>query len=143
MTWWAWMILGAVFLSIELFAVEAQFYLVFLGVSAALVGLLGMFGIALPEWGQWLAFATASLFFFFSFRPVIYSKIRSGGENYPESMSGESVKIADDLAPGAESRTQYRGSDWTVRNVGAETIDGGSRVEVVKVDGLTLHVSAK
>ena len=143
MTWWAWMILGAAFLSIELFAVEAQFYLVFLGVSAALVGLLGLFGIVLPDWGQWLAFASLSLVFFFSFRPMIYMKIRSGGENYPDSMSGESVELGSDLAPGAETRTEYRGTDWTVRNVGSETIAGGARAEVVKVEGLTLHVSAK
>jgi hypothetical protein len=136
------MVLGAVFLSIELFAVEAQFYLVFLGVSAALVGLLGLFGIVLPEWGQWLAFTAMSLTFFFSFRPMIYSKIRSGGESYPESMSGESVTLDSDLAPGAETRTQYRGTDWTVRNVGTEKIAGGARAEVVKVEGLTLHVSA-
>ena len=142
MTWWAWMVLGAVFLSIELFAVEAQFYLVFLGVAAALVGLLGLFGIVLPEWGQWLAFAVTSLIFFFSFRPMIYSKIRSGGENYPESMSGESVNLDDDLAAGAETRIQHRGSEWTVRNVSNETIAGGGRVEVVKVEGLTLHISA-
>ena len=142
MTWWAWMILGAAFLSIELFAVEAQFYLVFLGVSAALVGLLGLFGIALPEWGQWLAFTAMSLIFFFSFRPMIYSRIRSGGESYPESMSGESVTLDSELAPGAETRTQYRGTDWTVRNVGTEKIAGGARAEVVKVEGLTLHVSA-
>lgn len=142
MTWWAWMILGAAFLSIELFAVEAQFYLVFLGVSAALVGLLGLFGIALPEWGQWLAFTAMSLIFFFSFRPMIYSRIRSGGESYPESMSGESVTLDSELAPGAETRTQYRGTDWTVRNVGTEKIAGGARAEVVKVEGLTLHVAA-
>jgi membrane protein implicated in regulation of membrane protease activity len=142
MTWWAWMILGAVFLSIELFAVEAQFYLVFLGVAAAMVGLLGLFGIVLPEWGQWLAFTTLSLAFFFSFRPMIYSKIRSGGESYPESMSGESVKIDENLSPGTQSRIQYRGTEWTVRNVGDEMIAGGSRVEIVKVEGLTLHVSA-
>jgi membrane protein implicated in regulation of membrane protease activity len=142
MTWWTWMILGAVFLSIELFAVEAQFYLVFLGVSAALVGLLGLFGVVLPEWGQWLVFTATSLIFFFSFRPMIYSKIRSGGESYPESMSGESVILDGDLAPGAETRIQHRGSAWTVRNVSNETIAGGGRVEVVKVEGLTLHISA-
>lgn len=143
MTWWGWMILGAVLLGAELFAVDAQFYLVFLGVSAALVGLLGLFGVALPEWGQWLAFTILSLAFFFSFRPMIYSRIRGSGENYPETMSGESISISNDLAPGAEVRSQYRGSDWTVRNVGENVISGGSRAEIVKVAGLTLHVVAE
>ncbi len=143
MTWWAWMVLGLVLLGIELFAVDAQFYLVFLGVSAAIVGLLGLFGISLPEWGQWLVFAVLALFFFFTFRRTLYSKIRSGGETYPESISGESINLADDLEPGKEVRTQYRGSDWTVRNVGDAVIAGGSRARVVKVDGLTLHVAAE
>ena len=67
MAWWSWMVLGAVLLAAELFAVDAQFYLVFLGVSAALVGLAALFGITLPEWGQWFAFAALSLMFFFYF----------------------------------------------------------------------------
>jgi membrane protein implicated in regulation of membrane protease activity len=143
MTWWAWMILGAFLLGAELFAVDAQFYLVFLGVSAGLVGLLGLFGVALPEWGQWLAFTTTSLVFFFSFRPMIYSKIRGSGESYPETLSGESISISDDFAPGTEVRAQYRGSDWTVRNVSEDVINGGSRAKIVNVDGLTLHVVAE
>ena len=49
MTWWTWMILGAVLLGAELFAIDAQFYLVFLGVSAAIVGFASLFGLALPE----------------------------------------------------------------------------------------------
>ena len=143
MTWWAWMVLGLVLLGAEMFAIDAQFYLVFLGVSAALVGLLGLFGITMPEWAQWLTFAILSLVFFFSFRQTLYKKLRGGGEDYPETMSGESIRIHEDLAPGAEIRTQYRGSDWTVRNVGSESISGGSRAEVVKVEGLTLHVAAQ
>jgi membrane protein implicated in regulation of membrane protease activity len=137
------MILGAVLLGAELFAVDAQFYLVFLGVSAALVGLLGLFGIVLPEWGQWLAFAIFSLLFFFSFRRTIYRKLRGGGEDFPESMSGESINITEDLAPGVEARAQFRGSDWTVRNVSDATISAGTRAEVVKVDGITLHIAAE
>ena len=42
MTWWMWMTLGAFLLGAELFAIDVQFYLVFLGVSAALVGLAGL-----------------------------------------------------------------------------------------------------
>ncbi len=44
MTWWAWMILGAVLFGAEL-AVDTQFFLIFLGVSAALVGLAELAGI--------------------------------------------------------------------------------------------------
>ena len=82
------------------------------------------------------------MLFFFSFRRTIYQKLRGGGEDYPESMSGEMIQITADLAVGAETRIQYRGSDWTARNVGGQTISAGSRVQVVKVDGLSLHVTA-
>jgi membrane protein implicated in regulation of membrane protease activity len=144
MAWWSWMVLGAVLLAAELFAVDAQFYLVFLAVSAALVGLAALFGITLPEWGQWLAFATLSLMFFFTFRRTLYQKIRGGGENYPEdTMSGESLDLTEDLGPGKEVRAKYRGSDWTVRNVSDVIIAGGSRAKIVKADGLTLHVVAE
>ena len=64
MMWWGWMVLGALLLGVELFAVDAQFYLVFLGVSAALVGLAALMGIELPEWGQWALFATLALISF-------------------------------------------------------------------------------
>ena len=42
MTWWVWMIAGVVLLGTELLLIDAQFYLVFLGLSAMLVGLLGL-----------------------------------------------------------------------------------------------------
>ena len=143
MTWWSWLILGAVLLGAELFAVDAQFYLVFLGVSAAIVGLAGLFGIVTPEWVQWLAFAALSLFFFFTFRQTLYQKIRGGGEEYPDSLSGDSITVSEDLPAGAEGRSEYRGTLWTVRNVGDSAIAAGSRAKVVEVDGLTLKVSAE
>ena len=141
MTWWTWMLLGAVLLCAELFAVDAQFYLVFLGVSAALVGVGVLFGIAIPEWGQWLAFSILSLMFFFTFRRTLYAKLRQGGEIYRADIAGESVSVAEDLEPGAEGRVEYRGSKWTVLNVGSSRIAAGGRATVVKVDGLKLHVS--
>ena len=143
MTWWGWMILGALLLGAELFAVDAQFYLVFLGVSAAIVGLGTLLGISIPEWGQWLAFAILSLSFFFTFRRMLYEKIRGGGIGYREPLSGVSLTVAEELAAGSEGRTQYRGSDWTIRNVGDTEISAGQRATVVKVDGLTLHIKAE
>ncbi len=143
MTWWGWMVLGAVLLGAELFAIDAQFYLVFLGISAALVGLASMLGIAMPEWAQWAAFATLSLISFFTFRKSLYEKIRGGAVGFRENLSGDSVNIKKDLAAGSESRVEFRGTKWTVRNIGSDTISAGSRARVVKAEGLTLHVEAE
>ena len=143
MTWWAWMILGTVLLGAELFAVDAQFYLVFLGVSAAIVGLATLFGVTMPEWGQWLAFAIVSVIFFVTFRKALYTKIRGGGEGFENKIAGESVKVSDDIAPGDRGRAEYRGSDWNINNVGESPISAGSHAKVVEVDGLTLKVEAE
>jgi len=143
MLWWYWMILGAVLLGAELLAIDAQFFLVFLGVSAALVGLAGLVGIQLPEWAQWATFATLSLVFFFTFRKTLYDKIRGGAIGFHGAITGKTVNIADEIAAGNESRAEFRGSKWTVRNIGSEPIAAGSRAKVVKVDGLTLHIEAE
>jgi len=140
MLWWYWMILGSVLLAIELFAIDTQFYLIFIGVSAALVGLAGLLGINLPVWAEWLSFAVLSLVFMVTFRKSLYEKLRSGGEQYKETLEGESISISTSLEPGAEGREEYRGTKWTVRNVGSQLLSEGSRARVAKVDGLTLHV---
>jgi membrane protein implicated in regulation of membrane protease activity len=143
MTWWAWMIIGAVLLAAELFAVDAQFYLVFLGVSAAIVGLASLFGITLPEWGQWLAFAIVSVAFFVTFRKTLYDKIRGGGEGYEQKYVGEIVKVGEEISAGGRGRAEYRGSDWNIHNVGDAAIAAGAHAKVVEVDGLTLKVEAE
>jgi len=142
MTWWGWMILGAFLFGSELFAIDAQFYLVFLGVSAMLVGVADLLGIAMPEWVQWLVFAALSLISMFTFRKSLYDKIRGDVPGFKEGVAGDLVRIDAELAPGTDSRTQFRGTDWTVLNVGSKTITAGTRAKIVKADGLTLHVSS-
>jgi len=62
MTWWGWVIAGAILLGAELSFVSAQFYLVFIGSAAILVGLatLGdearLARLALVEPGLQIAF---------------------------------------------------------------------------------------
>ena len=143
MTWWMWLVLGAVILGAELVAIDAQFYLVFMGIAAALVGLAELFGINMPDWMEWTTFAVLSLIFFFTFRQTLYEKIRGGVEGFRETLDGDTVRIREDLAAGAEARIEFRGSKWTTRNVGGDTIAAGSRARVVRVDGLTLHVEAE
>jgi membrane protein implicated in regulation of membrane protease activity len=94
-------------------------------------------------WVQWTAFAVLSLIFMFTFRRQLYMKIRGNVEGFKDSLSGVTVRVTEDLAAGAESRLQYRGTDWTARNVGSTSIPGGSRARVVKAEGLTLHIEAE
>jgi membrane protein implicated in regulation of membrane protease activity len=140
MMWWGWMILGALLLGAELFAVDAQFYLVFLGVSAALVGLANLVGLELPEWGQWVLFAVLALISFFTFRKSLYQKLRGGAAGYRESLDGEQVVITERLAAGGEGRIEFRGTPWSVLNVGETPIEAGQKARVVQVDGVTLQV---
>lgn len=143
MMWWGWMVLGAVLLSVELFAVDAQFYLVFLGLSAAIVGLAGLLGVELPAWGQWALFAVLALGSFLSFRKSLYDKLRVGPTGLRETLEGEQVTVQDGLAAGAEGRIEFRGTRWVVRNVGHGEIPPGHKARVVQVDGVTLNIKGE
>ena len=102
-----------------------------------------MLGIVLPEWAQWIAFAALSLISFFTFRKSLYAKIRGGAVGFNETLKGKSVNVDEELAPGDETRLEYRGTNWTAKNVGSEPIKAGAHATVVEVDGLTLRIEAK
>ena len=143
MAWWAWMIFGVVLLSAELLAIDAQFYLVFLGVSAILVGLAGIAGPDLPLWVEWLSFAALSVLMMFTLRRQLYEKVRGRALGTVESDVGGRLALAQELAPGKSCRTEYRGASWTAVNVGAQPIAAGSEARIESVDGLTLRVRAE
>jgi membrane protein implicated in regulation of membrane protease activity len=141
MPWWGWLVIGALLFGSEMFVVDAQFYLVFFGAAAAVVGLLGLAGVDLPMWAQWLAFAALSIAAMLGFRRRLYERLRrrSGAVENPLA-AGDRVELTAPLAPGQSCRGEYRGSSWTARNVDQKTLSGA--VEIARVEGLTLHVRA-
>lgn len=144
MPWWAWLVLGIGLLGVELLVVDAQFYLVFIGLSAAAVGLLGLTGVNLPEWAQWLAFAVLALITMLTFRKRVYEMLRSGVGQVDERLTvGDRVLVPARLEPGQSGRVEYRGSSWTARNTGGAAIEAGREALIHGVDGLTLHVRAE
>lgn len=143
MPWWAWLVLAAALLAFELFVIDAQFYLVFLGVSAALVGLFGLTFDILPAWQQWLLFALISLVAMVAFRNRVYQLVRKRTGEVQERLTlGDRIVIPVRLEPGQTCRAEYRGSSWTARNVDQQAIDAGKEAVIAHVDGLTLHVRA-
>jgi inner membrane protein len=143
MPWWGWFVLAAGLLSIELFVIDAQFYLVFLGVSAALVALLDLADPTMAAWQQWLAFAVLALVTMVAFRDRVYQLVRSRTGDVEQPLTlGDRVVIPVRLEPGQTCRAEYRGSSWTARNVDQQAIDAGKEAVISHVDGLTLHVRA-
>ncbi len=141
MPWWGWIIIGTLLFSAELFAIGAQFYLVFIGAGAITVGVVMLFGIDLPVWGQWLLFATIAIASMLLLRRQLYNKISLRTPSPVDSLVGDRVVISDHLESGDFCRTQYRGSTWTAVNVGDNPIAAGDTASIGSIDGLTLNVA--
>lgn len=140
MQWWGWIIVGALLLGAEITFVDVEFYLVFVGLSAIIVGLLDLADLPIPEWSDWLIFAGLCVLTLVFLRGPLHAYLRSGGEPYDTDPSGDVLELESDLLPGDTCRISYRGTSWTAENVGAETIRKGRNAKVDSVDGLTVKV---
>ena len=143
MAWWGWIAAGALLLAAEMGFVDAQFYLVFLGLSALLVGLLALAGFAGPSWLQWLLFGGFAALSFALFRGRVYARLQRGSAGLPEGVLGEAVVASERVEAGRRGRAELRGAQWTVVNAGPAPLAPGDRARVVRAEGLVLHVRAE
>jgi hypothetical protein len=142
MQWWAWIAVGAILLGSELAFVDAQFYLVFVGSAALVVGFLGLAGADLPVWLQWLLFTALAVVSMVGFRRRIYERMRRTLPIMRSGPAGEVVTLAADLPPGETGRVEFRGGSWSAINGGDSVIAAGGHARIERVDGLTLVVRA-
>lgn len=141
MPWWAWIALGAVLLSAELFVIPTDFFLVFLGISAIAVGVLGLAGVESVPWVQWASFGVLSLVSLVFFRRWLKAHLaRADVPRVDDTLAGEVGIAREPLAPGGVGRVELRGTSWSARNLGDAALEPGTRVRVERVDGLTLQV---
>ncbi len=138
MEWWAWIAVGAILLGSELAFVDAQFYLVFVGASAFLVGMLQLAGLGMPPWLQWLIFAALAAASLITFRRRIYDRMRRKLPPLKGGPAGEIVTLPADLPPGESCRLEFRGCSWSAVNGGKGPIAAGAKARIERVDGLTL-----
>ena len=140
MEWWAWIAVGAVLLGSELGFVDAQFYLVFVGGSALVVGFLDLAGLLPAVWMQWLLFALLAVFSMVTFRRRIYERMRRKLPAMKQGPAGQTVVLPAELKPGETCRLEYCGSSWNALNGGKSSIAAGQRARIDRVNGLTLVV---
>jgi len=140
MSWWGWVIGGAVLLGAELAFVDAQFYLVFIGSAALIVGLLTGAVPTLSVWAQWAIFAVLAIVSMVTFRSRIYDRLRGHPPTVRTGPAGGVLTLPVALEPGQSCQAEHNGTFWTVRNEASVAIASGARARIVSVQGLTLTV---
>jgi inner membrane protein len=140
MQWWAWIAVGAILLVLELTLIAADFYLVFLGVAALVIGMVTLTGFLAAAWLQWLVFAALAAFFMVTFRRWVYEKLRRKMPVVNSGPVGQTLVLSAELKPGESCRLEYCGSSWSAINGGTSPIVAGARARIERVDGLTLVV---
>ena len=141
MSWWGWLIIGIVLAGAELMT-DAAFYLIFAGAAAIFVGILGLAGIALPAWAQWVTFSTVAIASMVLFRQKLYERLRGGLPRLQHSAVGAVVTVGENVAPGARTRVRLQGTDWTAVNSGSASIVAGADARVVEAQGVELRIAA-
>jgi membrane protein implicated in regulation of membrane protease activity len=140
MSWWGWVIGGAILLGAELALVNAQFYLVIIGSAAILVGAATALVYPIAPWAQWAAFAILALVFMVTFRSRLYERLRGHAASVQPGPVGSFMTLPVPLAPGESCRAEHGGTYWTVCNDGDKPIPSGARARIARIQGLTLLV---
>lgn len=141
MPWWGWVALGTLLLGAEMALVDAEFFLVFIGISALLVGIADLLGLALPAWGEFLVFAIIAGGSMVLFRQKVYALVKGSAKEIETIPVGETLSIDVEIPVGGRGRAEYRGTTWSVVNVGTEAIAAGAMASIQKIDGTILKIS--
>ena len=139
MSWWGWIIAGAILLGAELSFVNAQFYLVFIGSAAILVGLAALL-VPLAPWLQWALFGILAIASMVTFRSRVYQRFNHALPRVETGPAGGSITLQVALGAGESCQAEYGGSFWTVRNDSDTPIPSGGRARIARVHNLTLLV---
>jgi membrane protein implicated in regulation of membrane protease activity len=139
MAWWGWVIGGAILFGAELTFVSAQFYLVFIGGAAMLVGLLALLAAPAP-WIQWGLFAVLALLFMVAFRSRVYARLHHAAPQVRSGAPGGTLTLTAPLPANGSCQSEHGGTFWTVQNESNVAIPSGTRVRITSVRDLTLLV---
>ena len=140
MPFWGWIVVGAVLLAAEMTVVDAQFYLVFVGVAALATG--GVVWVAGPfaPAVDWALFGALCVLFLTAFRGRVYARIRRVDGEVSQGTVGEIAIAREVIAPGGRGRVELRGTLWDGHNRGDTPIAAGERARVVAMHGLALEL---
>jgi membrane protein implicated in regulation of membrane protease activity len=131
--WWLWFGFAAVFIIGEVFT--EGFFLLWFGIGAALSGVLAIFGVG-PAW-QWAAFVVIS--------GVLFAVSRRFADRFthkqPPGIGADRLIGRQGVVLEAINNLENVGKvridkeEWRAESADDSTIEPGTRVEVVRLDG--------
>ena len=140
MQWWTWFVLGTLLLAIELFAIDAQFFLIFIGAAAIATGLLTLVtGLAVA-----LQLAVFAVLAFLSVR-IVGRRFYASRYDYTADpllndraarLLGKVVVVVQPIDSNG-GRVRVGDSEWSARGGPAAA---GDRVRIVDIEGNCLKV---
>lgn len=136
--WWHWWVAGLVFLTLEAVLPGAVF--LWMGVSAAVVGLLALIVPALGWKAEFIIFgvlAIAAVLAWRRWRPEVPAADQPTLNRRGQSYVGRQFTLSEPLVNGIGT-LRVDDSQWRIS--GAGDMPAGAQVRVVAADGATLRV---
>ena len=139
--WWHWLVFGLLLVVAEM-AASGGFYIIFFGIAALAVGLIGAAGLELPVWFQLLLFSGTAILSLVLFRTRLLKWMQLDPQAPAiDTLVGEVGTVRVVLAPGHMGKIELRGASFSARNISTVTLQPGERCRVATVDGLTVNVA--
>jgi membrane protein implicated in regulation of membrane protease activity len=140
--WLVWFLAAVALLIAEMFT--GGFWLACVAVGCAAAGLVGL----LPFGGliaQTITFAGASLLSLAGLRPALNRRFLPSGapalRTGVDALLGRTGYVTERIAPGHKAgRVVVEGEDWRAVGLDDSTLEPGTRVTVIQVEGTTLTV---
>lgn len=93
---------------------------------------------------QLIGFIITSIVTFLFFRPVLIKHIESPKEKTNvDSLIGKTGEVVKDISPISYGHVKVDGQVWTAKSIDDCTLKKGTRVEVIKIQGVKLIVKEK
>jgi membrane protein implicated in regulation of membrane protease activity len=142
MPWWIWVLGGLVLLVAEV-ATPGGFFAVFFGAGAILVGAAKTLGWSGPVWAEFLLFSVLSIVSLLLFRRPLMRRFNLIPGKVVDRLEGEAAVVLEEVRPGGVGKAEMRGTPWSARTIGDQTLAVGRRCRVERVEGLTLWLRAE
>ena len=133
-----WLIFGLLMLFAELISVALVF--VFFSIAAFITSLLAATGLVTSWEYQIIIFSVITVASTVLLRKSAKEWVNRSKEKEYTEYTGETAMVISDIPAQGEGRIFYRGAEWMAISYRNVPIEAGSKVVIVKADGIKLLV---